>query len=94
MGSGDSNSCTRSMHVSYRACTAGSVEVWTHPPGLRREKVVLTTLKKGQAFGEQALLSDEPRSEVVTPIANCTFLTVSQPGQTRPSQDMPRYVYI
>lgn len=38
--------------------------MWTHPPGNRREKTLIATLKKGQSFGEMAILNDEPRAEV------------------------------
>ncbi|PNW72285.1 hypothetical protein CHLRE_16g674550v5 [Chlamydomonas reinhardtii] len=59
----------------FHLILTGVVEVWTHPPGNRREKTLIATLKKGQSFGEMAILNDEPRAEVATPTSNCTFLT-------------------
>eukprot|EP00195_Chlamydomonas_chlamydogama_P007490 CAMPEP_0202906884 /NCGR_PEP_ID=MMETSP1392-20130828/40599_1 /ASSEMBLY_ACC=CAM_ASM_000868 /TAXON_ID=225041 /ORGANISM="Chlamydomonas chlamydogama, Strain SAG 11-48b" /LENGTH=944 /DNA_ID=CAMNT_0049595565 /DNA_START=401 /DNA_END=3235 /DNA_ORIENTATION=+ len=56
----------------------GTVEVWTHPPGNMREKTLIATLKKGQSFGDQAILNNEVRSDCVTPTNNCTFLTVDR----------------
>jgi hypothetical protein len=47
---------------------AGAVEVWTHPPGQPRERSVLASLKKGQSFGDHAILNQEPRADCVTPI--------------------------
>ncbi|GIL52647.1 hypothetical protein Vafri_8452, partial [Volvox africanus] len=59
----------------FHLILTGVVEIWTHPPGNRREKTLIATLKKGQSFGEMAILNDEPRAEVATPTSNCTFLT-------------------
>lgn len=57
---------------------AGQVEVWTHPPGKKRHKTHLDTLRKGHSFGDLALLNSEPRSECCTPSCNCTFLTLDR----------------
>ncbi|KAG2491878.1 hypothetical protein HYH03_009830 [Edaphochlamys debaryana] len=59
----------------FHLILTGIVEIWTHPPGNRRDKTLIATLKKGQSFGEMAILNDEPRAEVATPTSNCTFLT-------------------
>ncbi|GFR48778.1 hypothetical protein Agub_g10726, partial [Astrephomene gubernaculifera] len=59
----------------FHLILTGVVEIWTHPSGNRREKTLIATLKKGQSFGEMAILNDEPRAEVATPTSNCTFLT-------------------
>ncbi len=40
------------------------MEIWSHPPGNRQAKTLMTALKKGQSFGEMAILNDEPRAEV------------------------------
>lgn len=39
---------------------------------------MLATLKKGQSFGDHAILNAEPRSDCVAPTSNCTFLTVER----------------
>jgi hypothetical protein len=54
----------RPVRVGSAASRAGVVEIWTHPPGNRRDKTLIATLKKGQSFGEMAILNDEPRAEV------------------------------
>lgn len=56
----------------------GQVEVWTHPPGKKRHRTHLDTLRKGQIFGDLALLNDEARSECCTPSCNCTFITLDR----------------
>ncbi|PNH12837.1 hypothetical protein TSOC_000207 [Tetrabaena socialis] len=48
----------------FHLILTGVVEIWTHPLGSRREKTLIATLKKGQSFGEMAILNDEPRAEV------------------------------
>ncbi len=52
------------------------VEVWTHPPGHKRDRTVIDSLKKGQCFGDHAIINDEPRAECVTSTSNCSMLTV------------------
>ena len=54
----------------------GQVEVWTHPVGRRWERTVIDLLKKGQSFGDQAILNGELRSECVTAASNVSMLTV------------------
>lgn len=47
------------------ACAAaGTVEIWSHPPGNRHDRTIITVLKKGQSFGELAIINDEQRAEV------------------------------
>ena len=56
----------------------GQVDVWTHPPGHRRDKTVIDVLKKGQSFGDHAILNGELRTECVTASSNCSMLTVDR----------------
>ena len=58
----------------------GQVEVWTHPVGRRWERTVIDLLKKGQSFGDQAILNGELRSECVTAASNVSMLTVGGGG--------------
>ncbi|GAX82445.1 hypothetical protein CEUSTIGMA_g9873.t1 [Chlamydomonas eustigma] len=56
----------------------GQVEVWTHPPGHRRDRTVIDVLKKGQCFGDHAIVNDELRTDCVTSTSNCSMLTVDR----------------
>ncbi|KAJ9513476.1 hypothetical protein QJQ45_006029 [Haematococcus lacustris] len=56
----------------------GTAEVWTQSGNNTRQRTVLASLKRGQSFGEHAILNSEPRSECVVPTSSCTFLTVEQ----------------
>ena len=52
--------------------------MWTHPTGHQRERTVIDVLKKGQSFGDHAILNGELRSECVTASSNCSMLTVDR----------------
>jgi CRP-like cAMP-binding protein len=50
----------------------GRVEIWVHKKGGQEERIVLSTIKKNQIFGELALVDGSPRS------ANATVTTESE----------------
>jgi hypothetical protein len=47
--------------------------------GARGRKLRVRVLGAGEAFGESALLSDEPRNATITALGPSTFLTLSRP---------------
>lgn len=55
----------------------GEVEVYIET-GKKSEKVTLSTLEKGDYFGEMSLITGEPRSASVTTLSECTFLRLSK----------------
>jgi len=55
----------------------GEVEVYIEA-GEKSEKVILSTLAKGDYFGEMSLITGEPRSASVTTLNECVFLRLSK----------------
>ncbi|KAF8061359.1 gghA [Scenedesmus sp. PABB004] len=56
----------------------GRVDLWTHPPGTLRPRTVVRALRKGEAFGEQALLSGACHATVATPSSDASLLVVGR----------------
>ena len=50
----------------------------TDEAGKKEEDILLTILKKGQYFGERALLVDEPRSATIEAVTDVTCLTIDR----------------
>lgn len=44
----------------------------------RKEKSVIANLKKGNAFGDTAILNNKPRNATCIAVSNCTVLTVER----------------
>uniref|UniRef100_A0A383VQE4 Cyclic nucleotide-binding domain-containing protein n=1 Tax=Tetradesmus obliquus TaxID=3088 RepID=A0A383VQE4_TETOB len=54
---------------------SGRIDIWSHPPGSIRPKSIVSVLRKGDTFGDQAIINQARHS---TAASNASLLVVSQ----------------
>ena len=70
----------------------GSVEVWV--TGQNGQKKVIAELKKGDVFGEMAMISNKPRMATVTALENCQVDVLTQENFLKLPENNPAVVRI
>eukprot|EP00775_Hariotina_reticulata_P010166 gene10166-10326_t len=56
----------------------GRIQLWSHPPGALRPKAIVSVLGKGEAFGDQAMISAARHCTAASPACNTSLLVVSK----------------
>ncbi|WIA14585.1 hypothetical protein OEZ85_003100 [Tetradesmus obliquus] len=57
---------------------SGRIDIWSHPPGSSRPKSIVSVLRKGDTFGDQAIINQARHSTAASPGSNASLLVVSQ----------------
>ncbi|KAF6256147.1 hypothetical protein COO60DRAFT_1640983 [Scenedesmus sp. NREL 46B-D3] len=69
------------QHASnFYIILSGRIDIWTHPPGSSRPKSIVSVLRKGDTFGDQAIINKARHSTAASPGSNASLLVVSQEG--------------